>query len=1040
MKKKAPLVIINPSGHLRLNATILSCSSSFVSLNYKGALSIKVILSCLFPVSGMSNASPYRQIFLRLCLLFCFSLPCCVKSDEVQILLNLKSALNKSNTNVLDSWWAANSVCSFNGITCNAEGSVKEIELSSQKLTGVLPLDSICQLQSLDKLSLGYNLLYGAITKDLGNCVKLQYLDLGNNIFTGSFPDISTLSELQYLYLNGSGFSGPFPWKSLENMTNLAVLSLGDNPFDRTPFPDQILKLKKLNWLYLANCSIEGKIPLAIGDLIELMELELQDNYLSGEIPVEIGKLQNLWQLELYSNELTGKLPVGLRNLTKLEYFDASANNLEGDISEVRYLSNLVSLQLFENQFTGEVPPELGEFKKLVNLSLYTNMLTGPLPQNLGSWADFDYIDVSENFLTGPIPPDMCKKGTMTRLLMLQNRFTGEIPVTYASCNTLVRFRVSNNSLSGRVPAGIWGLPNVDIIDIAYNQFEGPITSDIKNAKEIGILSAAYNRLSGELPEEISEATSLVAIQLNNNQISGKIPDGIGELKTLSSLQLQNNRLSGSIPESLGSCASISDINMANNFLSGQIPSSLGSLLTLNSLNLSGNELSGEIPESLSNLKLNLFDLSYNQLSGPIPQSLSIEAYNGSLAGNAGLCSSTVRSFKQCPPDSGMSKNVRTLIVCFALGATILLASLGCFLHLRRKEKDQGRSLKEESWDVKPFHVLTFTEDEILDSIKQENLIGKGGSGNVYKVMLSNGVELAVKHIWNTDSHGRRKSRSTTPILSKRAGKEKEFDAEVQTLSSIRHVNVVKLYCSITSEDSSLLVYEYLPNGSLWDRLHTSRKMELDWDTRYEIAVGAAKGLEYLHHGCERPVIHRDVKSSNILLDEFLKPRIADFGLAKIVQANGGKDSTQVIAGTHGYIAPEYGYTYKVNEKSDVYSFGVVLMELVSGKRPIEPEYGDNKDIVTWVCGKIKNKEGVLSIVDPRIPDALKEDAVKMLRIAILCTATLPAPRPTMRAVVQMLEEAEPCKLVGIVVGKDSDQKKTESMDSTTDQKFNLLL
>ncbi|MBA0828034.1 hypothetical protein Goarm_012759 [Gossypium armourianum] len=974
--------------------------------------------------------SSYGQILLCFGLMFCFYLPCCVKSDELQILLDLTSALNESNTNVLDSWEATSSVCSFNGITCNAQGFVKEIELSHQNLLGVLPLDSICQLKYLDKLSLGFNLLYGEITEELGNCLKLQYLDLGNNFFTGSFPDISSLSNLQYLYLNGSGFSGTFPWKSLDNTTNLAVLSIGDNPFDRMEFPDQILKLKKLYWLYMANCSIEGKIPPAIGNLTELIELELQYNYLSGEIPAEIGKLHKLWQLELYNNELTGKLPVGLRNLTKLEFFDASANNLEGDISEVRYLTNLISLQLFENKFSGEVPPELGEFKKLVNLSLYTNLLTGPLPQKLGSWAEFNYIDVSENFLTGPIPPDMCKKGTMRAVLMLQNKFSGEIPATYASCTTLKRFRVSNNSLTGIVPARIWGLPEVDIIDVAYNQLEGPITADIKNAKQMGILSAEYNRFSGELPEEISEAKSLVRIELNDNQFSGKIPHGIGELKRLSNLNLQNNRLSGSIPDSLGSCASISNINMADNVLSGKIPSSLGSLPTLNSLNLSGNQLSGKIPESLSLLKLNLVDLSYNRLTGPIPNSFSIEAYNGSFTGNPGLCSPTIRYFKQCQPDSAMSKDTHTLIVWFTLGATVLLVSLGCFLYVRRKEKDNSLSLKEESWNIKSFHVLTFTEYEILDSVKQENLIGKGGSGNVYKVTLPNGVELAVKHI--RKSH--RKSLSTSAVFSKSAGKEKEFDMEVQTLSSIRHVNVVKLYCSITSEDSCLLVYEYLRNGSLWDRLHTSNKMELDWDTRYEIAVGAAKGLDYLHHGCERPVIHRDVKSSNILLDEFMKPRIADFGLAKIVQSNGAKDSTHVIAGTYGYIAPEYGYTYKVNEKSDVYSFGVVLMELVSGKRPIEPEFGDNKDIVSWVCSKINNKESVLSIVDPRIPEVLKEDAIKVLRVAILCTTRLPAIRPTMRTVVHMLEEAKPCKLVGIVISKEGEHKIKEA------DKFNLLL
>ncbi|XP_039069185.1 receptor-like protein kinase 7 [Hibiscus syriacus] len=986
----------------------------------------------------MSNACSYHQILLCFCLMFCFYLPCWVKSDELQILLNLKSALNESSTNVFDSWESANSVCSFNGITCNAQGSVKEIELSNQNLVGVLPLDSICKLQSLDKLSLGFNSLHGEITEELGNCLNLQYLDLGNNPFTGLFPDISSLAKLQSLYLNGSGFSGIFPWNSLQNMTDLAVLSLGDTPFDRAPFPDQILKLKKLNWLYLANCSIEGKIPPAIGDLTELIELELQYNYLSGEIPMEIGKLHKLWQLELYNNELTGKLPVGLRNLTKLEFFDASANNLEGDIAVVGSMKNLISLQLFENRFSGGVPPELGEFKKLVNLSLYTNLLTGPLPQKLGSWAEFNYIDVSENFLTGPIPPDMCKKGTMRALLMLQNNFSGEIPATYASCTTLKRFRISNNSLSGIVPAGIWGLPIVDIIDIAYNQLEGPITSYITNAKQMGILSAEYNRLSGELPGEISEAKSLVRIELNDNQFSGKIPHGIGELKILSNLNLQNNKLSGSIPDSLGSSVSISCINMADNVLSGEIPSSLGSLPTLNTLNFSGNQLSGKIPESLSLLKLNLVDLSYNKLTGPIPKSFSSEAYNGSFTGNPGLCSSSIRTFKQCPSDSGLSKDARTIIFCVVLGATILLACLGFFLYVRRVEKDHRRSLKDESWNVKSFHVLSFSEDEILDSIKPGNLIGKGGSGHVYKVMLPNGVELAVKHIRKTDSHSGGKSWSTS--FSKHAGKENEFDAEVRTLSSIRHVNVVKLYCSITSEDSCLLVYEYLHNGSLWDRLHTSNKMEIDWDTRYEIAVGAAKGLEYLHHGCERPVIHRDVKSSNILLDEFFKPRIADFGLAKIVQANVAKDSTHVIAGTHGYIAPEYGFTCKVNEKSDVYSFGVVLMELVSGKRPIEPEFRDNKDIVSWICSKINTKESVLSIVDPRIPEVFREDVIKVLRIAILCTNRQPAQRPTMRTVVQMLEESQPCKLVGIVIGKQGGDRKIKEATLDSTEKLGLLV
>ncbi|OWM80578.1 receptor-like protein kinase 7 [Punica granatum] len=991
----------------------------------------------------MSASKPLRTRSLPLpllCSLLCFfSVLRGEDQGERQILLNLTSTLESSNPNLFSSWANNKPLCEFSGVTCNVNGSVREIDLSNQQLRGLLSIESVCRLQSLEKLALGYNSLRGSVSTELRDCVKLQYLDLGNNFFSGPFPDISSLSGLRYLYLNGSGFSGSFPWVSLRNVSDLVVLSIGDNPFDKTPFPKEILGLLNLNWIYMSNCSIEGEIPSAIGGLKNLGSLELSENYLTGAIPPEIVNLDNLWRLELYGNGLTGKIPVGFGNLTKLEYFDASMNSLEGDLSELRSLENLISLQLFMNNFSGEVPQELGEFKKLTNVSLYQNRLTGTLPQSLGSWAEFIYLDVSENFLTGPIPPDMCKQGTMKELLMLQNNFSDEIPESYARCTSLTRFRVSNNSLSGTVPSGIWGLPHVNIIDIELNQLVGPITSDIANAKALGELRIGNNQLSGELPPEIAKTESLVTIDLRNNRISGKIPDAIGDLKKLSTLHLQNNLLSGSIPESIGSCVKLSDLNIARNSLSGKIPSSLGNLPTLYSLNLSNNRLSGQIPSSLSSLRLSLLDLSNNLLSGPIPQSLSVDAYNGSFAGNPGVCSSIIGlgSFPKCSSNSGISKDVMALIVCFALSIVLLLGLLVIFLYQHKRGKSHERSLKDGSWDVRSFHVLTFTEDEILDSIKQENLIGKGGSGNVYKVVLSSGKELAVKHIWNSaEPLQPKKVQSTSPMLGgKRAQKSREFDAEVQTLSSIRHVNVVKLYCSITSEDSSLLVYEYLPNGSLWDKLHTGSKAgQLDWNTRYEIGLGAARGLEYLHHGCEQPVIHRDVKSSNILLDEFLKPRIADFGLAKVVQTGRGGDFTRVVAGTHGYIAPEYGYTCKVDEKSDVYSFGVVLMELVTGKGPIEPEFGENKDIVNWISAKLKNRENsVLDLVDPKIPGVLREEAVRVLRIAVICTERLPALRPTMRSVVQMLEDAEPCMLGEVVIEKVSGMSRASSVKESSD-------
>ncbi|XP_010268649.1 PREDICTED: receptor-like protein kinase HAIKU2 [Nelumbo nucifera] len=959
-----------------------------------------------------------RDFFHPLFLLFlAFPFSSCI-AGEIDNLLKLKTALQKSDTHVFDSWTPNGNPCKFDGVICGLDGSVTGIDLSNNRLVGVLPLDSICQLPSLQMLSLGNNLLYGSITENLKNCTRLKQLDIGFNSFSGTVPDLSSLSELQVLSLNLSGFTGPFPWNSLKNLTNLLFLSLGDNQFDPSPFPVEVLNLRKLQWLYLSNCSIQGQIPEGIGNLAELTNLELADNNLTGNIPTGITNLRKLWQLELYSNRLTGKFPVGFRNITILTNFDASDNYLEGDLSELKYLTRLSSLQLFMNHLSGEIPQEFGDFKYLVNLSLYTNRLTGTLPQKLGSWADFDFIDVSENYLTGPIPPDMCKNGKMKELLVLQNNLTGEIPASYANCSSLTRFRVSNNSLSGTVPAGIWGLPKVNIIDLAMNQLEGPVTSDIKNAKALAQLLIDNNRFSGELPSEISEASALVSIDLSHNNFSGNIPENIGSLNKLNDLSLEDNMFSGAIPDSLGSCASLNVINFAHNSITGNIPATLGSLPSLNSLNLSNNHLSGSIPASLSSLRLSLLDLSNNKLTGRVPQSLIVDAYNGSFAGNPGLCGPD--HFPACSSNSDRSVDSRTLIFCFVAAIAVLVSLLGCLAFMRKKKENEHEfSLSKDSWDIKSFRVLSFTEQEILNSIRQENLIGKGGSGNVYRVVLENGNELAVKHIWNSDSMGRKSAKSSTAMLKKRSGNPPEFDAEVAALSSIRHVNVVKLYCSITSEDSCLLVYEYLPNGSLWDRLHTCRKVELDWETRYEIAVGAAKGLEYLHHGYDRPVLHRDVKSSNILLDEFLKPRIADFGLAKIVQANGGKDSTQVIPGTHGYIAPEYAYTCKVNEKGDVYSFGVVLMELVTGKRPIEPEYGENKDIVQWILSKMGSRESVMGVVDSRIPDGLKEDAVKVLRIAVHCTSRLPALRPSMRTVVQMLEDAEPCKLISVAIAKD---------------------
>ncbi|KAL4180031.1 hypothetical protein AMTRI_Chr13g123170 [Amborella trichopoda] len=956
--------------------------------------------------------------FLLLCSCFTGSW-----AQDAPVMLELKASLLKSSaTSLLDSWKNDTSPCNWTGIHCNLQGNVTEINLSSKRLAGELPLESICRLASLEKLFMGKNSLYGNISNGFTNCKKLQYLDLAFNSFTGSFPDLSNLSELKLLNLSDNGFSGPFPTTSLRNKPNLVSLSLGDNPFDPSPFPEEILALSQLSWLYLSNCGLSGRIPQDIGNVTELVNLELSDNSFYGEIPASISKLSKLWQLELYNNSLNGTIPVGFGNLVNLQKFDASMNYLDGGLTELKSLTKLVSLQLFYNQFSGEIPVEFGEFRELVNLSLYSNNLSGPLPQKLGSWSEFYFIDVSENGFTGPIPPDMCLKGKMTFLLMLDNKLSGELPSTYATCSSMNRLRVSNNSLSGKISAGIWGLPKLEIIDFAMNQFEGEVGLEIRNAKSLTELYIQNNRFSGQLWSEISQASSLIEINASVNEIEGEIPATIGELPKLNKLHLQDNKFSGKIPDTIGSCASLSDINLAGNQLVGQIPASLASIQVLNSLNLSENQLSGEIPTRFSVVRFSLLDLSNNQLTGPIPQGLESEAYADGLAGNSGLCSQNLHYFRQCVSNSG-DPNVITIIVCLVIGTTILVVLLASFLFLKRRSSKNFSS--KSSWNLKSFHILTFTEREILNSLKEENLIGQGGSGEVYRVDLSDGKTLAVKQIWIQPKENEDFTTSVSMLKKRRSSNSQEIEAEVSALSEIRHVNVVKLYCSISGEESQLLVYDYMPNGSLWDRLHGSEKCELDWDRRYQIALGAAKGLEYLHHGCRRPVVHRDVKSSNILIDEFFEARIADFGLAKVVQRVGSREVSRSVAGTLGYMAPEYAYSSNVSEKTDVYSFGVVLMELVTGKRPIQPEFGVHGDIVMWVSSKMTSRESVLGVVDSRIQESMREEAVKVLRIAVLCTSRLPALRPTMRGVVQMLLDADPYYSYPIlkikIVGKEND-------------------
>ncbi|GAV60637.1 Pkinase domain-containing protein/LRR_1 domain-containing protein/LRRNT_2 domain-containing protein/LRR_8 domain-containing protein [Cephalotus follicularis] len=939
-------------------------------------------------------------------LLFPLSLSLTV---EVQVLLEFKSKL-KDPLNALESWKDSESPCGFSGITCNKEsGKVIEISLDGKSLSGEIS-PSVSVLESLTTLWLPSNLISGKLPSQLVNCTNLKVLNVSVNEMVGALPDISTLRNLEILDLSSNCFSGEFPtW--VGNLTGLLSLGLGLNDFDESEIPDSIRNLKNLTWLFLASCNLRGEIPESFSELKDLQTLDITRNNISGNFPKAITKLRKLIKIELYGNILTGEIPPDLANLTLLQEFDISENQLYGKLpEEIGNLKNLTVFQCYKNNFSGKLPEGFGDMRLLIGFSIYRNSFSGEFPANFGRYSPLNSIDISENQFSGGFPRFLCEKKNLQFLLALANSFSGEFPDTYADCKSLQRVRINKNHLSGRIADGFWALPYAEMIDLGDNDFSGGISPYIGFSTSLSQLILQNNGFTGNLPSAIGKLGNLQKLELNNNNFSGELPSVIGSLKQLSSMHLEENSLSGYIPAELGDCARLVDLNLASNSLSGKIPRTFSLLNSLNSLNLSENKLTGSIPENLKKLKLSSIDLSKNQLSGIVPLETLTMGGCKAFLGNKGLC--VVQNSKFCV-NSGLKictegQSQKGLVVdrffvfCILAGALVIVIAgllFTSYRNFKHGEAETGNDLEEgkganPKLKLASFHHLDIDADDLCN-LDEDNLIGSGGTGKVYRLDLNkNGGTVAVKQLWKGD-------------------RVKVLEAEMEILGKIRHRNILKLYASLLKGESSLLVFEYMANGNLFEALHRQIKSgqpELDWYKRYNIALGAAKGIAYLHHDCSPPIIHRDIKSRNILLDEDYAPKIADFGVSKIAGKSHKESDYSCLAGTPGYIAPELAYTSGVTDKSDVYSFGVVLLELITRRRPIEEAYGEGKDIVYWVSTHLNDHKHVLTVLDNEVAaKAVQKDMIKVLKIAILCTTKLPTLRPTMRAVVKMLVDADPC-------------------------------
>lgn len=516
----------------------------------------------------------------------------------------------------------------------------------------------------------------------------------------------------------------------------------------------------------------------------------------------------------------------------------------------------------------------------------------------------------------------------------------------------------------------------------------------------------------------------VVSLNLAFHSLWGNIPPDFGKLNQLRRLALQRNSLYGSIPPALGNCSQLEALLLQDNYLSGHIPVELGQLFGLKILDISSNTLSGTIPASLGDLQnLTSFNVSTNFLAGAIPENGVLKSFGTeSFIGNLGLCGQQVdeicKSQLEEPaitPDSSSSPlegvpgppfglrrkssrySAELLISALGtVGLSLLVALMcfwGCFLYHKFGKKYKSPEVNEgDGAKVVIFHGdLPYTSKEIVrkvDLLEETHVIGYGGFGTVYRLVMDDGSTFAVKRI----------DKSSLTF-------DQFFERELEVLGSIKHRNLVNLRGYCNSPSAKLLIYDYLQNGSLEEVLHDrdSHVSALNWGARLKVALGAARGLAYLHHDCSPRIIHRDVKSSNILLGEDLEPHVSDFGLAKLLEDNISHVST-MIAGTFGYLAPEYLQSGRATEKTDVYSYGIVLLELISGKRPSDASFVEKGlNIVGWVIS-LRRDKNFPAILDPRCDDALMDSLEAMLYIATLCLSPMPDERPTMNRVVKMLE------------------------------------
>ncbi|XP_062167701.1 leucine-rich repeat receptor-like protein kinase PXC2 [Alnus glutinosa] len=950
----------------------------------------------------------YTLVLFLLCAPALVYAPDPVFNDDVLGLIVFKAGLQDPKAK-LASWNEDDdSPCNWVGVKCDPRTNrVSELVLDGFSLSGHIDR-GLLRLQFLQTLSLSKNNFTWTINPDLARLRSLQVIDFSENKLYGSIPDglFQQCRSLRAVSFAGNNLTGNIP-DSLSYCSTLGSVNFSSN-------------------------QLSGKLPGGIWFLRGLQVLDLSDNLLEGDVPVGSEALYDLRAINLSKNRFSGKLPVDIGDCSVLKLVDFSENFLSGSLPEsLQRLGSCNSLSLRGNSFTGEIPDWIGELRGLETLDLSSNRFSGWIPISIGNLQLLKNINLS------------------------RNRFTGSLPESMTNCINLLAMDVSHNQLAGNLPSWIFK-PTVRSVSLPENGISGNVqysslTSIAMFYQGLQVLDLSSNALSGEIPANIGVLSSLQFLNISRNQLFGTIPAGIGELKSIHVLDLSNNRLDGSIPSEIGGAVSLKELRLQKNFLTGKLPIQVENCSSLTSLILSQNNLTGPIPAAISNLtNLQYVDLSLNKLSGSLPKELTnlshLVSFNvshnhlqgelpvggffntispSSVSGNPSLCGSVVG--RSCPavhpkplvlnpnssnssPASSSSPNhhriVLSISALIAIGAAVFIA-LGVIsitvlnIHARSSMSRTADPLAfpgGEDFSCSPTNdpnygkLVMFSGDAdfVMGAhalLNKDCELGRGGFGVVYQTVLRDGRSVAIKKL----------------TISGLIKSQEDFEGEVKKLGKIRHHNLVALEGYYWTPSLQLLIYEYVSCGSLYKHLHDGHNGNcLSWRQRFNIVLGMAKGLAHLHR---LNIIHYNLKSTNVLIDSSGVPKVGDSGLARLLPMLDHCVLSSKIQSALGYMAPEFACrTVKITEKCDVYGFGVLVLEVVTGKRPVEYM----EDDVVVLCDMVREalEEGkVEDCIDGRLQHNFPaEEAIPVIKLGLICASQVPSNRPDMSEVINILE------------------------------------